>query len=187
MIEGDDNLGQIGFRLGNQCARASHRRPQPGNRRTGDPSFHRGGAVAHMPRIPVATMRVWERRHGLTQAELSPSGHRLHSADNVRRLAWVEELTDLGHAIGSLAPLDMPQPQRVATTHARAPAATQKGERSDAAHLPPVRAWRLAVIGAAMGPGCSGPRCCAGMASPCCRWGRSTRCGGRRRVADLGP
>ena len=30
-------------------------------------------------------------------------------------------------------------------------AATQKGERSDAAHVPTVRAWRLAVIGAAMG------------------------------------
>jgi MerR family transcriptional regulator, light-induced transcriptional regulator len=39
----------------------------------------------------------------------------------------------------------------VASTHAHALAATQKGERSDAAHLPPVRAWRLAVIGAALG------------------------------------
>jgi hypothetical protein len=87
----------------------------------------------------------------LTQPELSPSGQRLYSADDVRRLALVKQLTDLGHAIGSLAPLDMPQLQRVATTHAHALAATQKGERLDAAHSSPVRAWRLAVIGAALG------------------------------------
>ena len=118
---------------------------------TEDPSFHRSGAVARMLRMPVATLRVWERRYRLTQPELSPSGQRLYSADDVRRLALVKQLTDLGHAIGSLAPLDMPQLQRVASTHAHALAATQKGERSDAAHWPPVRAWRLAVIGVALG------------------------------------
>ena len=118
---------------------------------TGDTSFHRSGAVARMLRMPVATLRVWERRYALTQPELSPSGQRLYSADDVRRLALVKQLTDLGHAIGSLAPLDMPQLQRVASTHAHAQAATQRGERPDAAKGPPVRAWRLAVIGAALG------------------------------------
>jgi DNA-binding transcriptional MerR regulator len=116
-----------------------------------DASFHRSGAVARMLRMPVATLRVWERRYGLTQPRLSPSGQRLYSADDVRRLALIKQLTDLGHAIGSLAPLDMLQLQRVSSTHAHALAATQRGERSDAAHLAPVRAWRLAVIGAALG------------------------------------
>ena len=127
--------------------------PPPTQPPTGtvDPSLHRSGAVARMLRMPVATLRVWERRYGLTQPELSPSGQRLYSADDVRRLALVKQLTDLGHAIGSLAPLDMPQLQRVATTHARALAATQKGEPLDATPVPPVRAWRLAVIGAALG------------------------------------
>jgi DNA-binding transcriptional MerR regulator len=124
------------------------RRQPTGN---SEASFHRSGAVARMLRMPVATLRVWERRYGLTQPELSPSGQRLYSADDVRRLALVKQLTDLGHAIGSLAPLDMSQLQRVASTHAHALAATQKGERSVAAHLSPVRAWRLAVIGAALG------------------------------------
>ena len=118
---------------------------------TGDASFHRSGAVAHMLRMPVATLRVWERRYGLTQPALSPSGQRLYSAEDVRRLALVKQLTDLGHAIGSLAPLDMLQLQRVASTHAHALAATKKGKRSDATHLPSARAWRLAVIGAALG------------------------------------
>jgi len=116
-----------------------------------DPSLHRSGAVSRMLRMPVATLRVWERRYALTQPQLTPSGQRLYSADDVRRLALIKQLTDLGHAIGSLAPLGMPQLQRVASTHAQTLAATQSVERSDAAHAPPVHAWRLAVIGAALG------------------------------------
>lgn len=104
-----------------------------------------------MLRMPVATLRVWERRYGLTQPELTPSGQRLYSADDVRRLALVKQLKDLGHAIGSLAPLDMADLQRVAATHAQALVATQRGGISDSSPLPPVRAWRLAVIGAALG------------------------------------
>lgn len=115
------------------------------------PSLHRSGAVARMLRMPVATLRVWERRYGLTRPELTPSGQRRYSADDVRRLALIKQLTDMGHAIGSLAPLDMPQLQRVAATHAQALASSQRGESSDLAHAPPVRVWRLAVIGVALG------------------------------------
>ena len=114
-------------------------------------SLHRSGAVAHMLRMPVATLRVWERRYGLTQSALSPGGQRLYSDDDVRRLALIKQLSDLGHAIGSLAPLDMLQLQRVASTHADALAATEKRERPEASPLPPARAWRLAVIGTALG------------------------------------
>ena len=116
-----------------------------------DPSLHRSGAVARMLRMPVATLRVWERRYGLTQPALTPSGQRLYSADDVRRLTLVKQLTDLGHAISSLAPLDMPQLQRVASTHTEALAATRSNERLEVVHTPPVRAWRLAVVGAALG------------------------------------
>lgn len=104
-----------------------------------------------MLRMPVATLRVWERRYGLTQPALSPGGQRLYSAGDVRRLALVKQLSDLGHAIGSLAPLNMLQLQRVAATHAEARAATHKGVRPDATPSPPARAWRLAVIGTALG------------------------------------
>ncbi|MBC7994318.1 MAG: MerR family transcriptional regulator [Rhizobacter sp.] len=112
---------------------------------------HRSGAVARMLRMPVATLRVWERRYGLTQPELSPSGQRLYSADDVRRLALIKQLTELGHAIGSLASLDMPQLQRVASTHASTLSSTQPGALSAAASSSPVRVWRLLVIGAALG------------------------------------
>lgn len=117
-----------------------------------DASLHRSGAVAQMLRMPVATLRVWERRYGLTQAALSPSGQRLYGADDVLRLALIKQLTDLGHAIGSLARLDMPQLQGVAAMHAQAAAATQNAARSTATdYSPPLRPWRVAVIGAALG------------------------------------
>jgi DNA-binding transcriptional MerR regulator len=113
-------------------------------------SLHRSGAVARMLQMPVATLRVWERRYGLTQSPRTPGGQRLYSADDVRRLALIKQLTDLGHAIGSLAPLAMPQLQRVATTHTQALAATHSHGRSDVSQAPPLRAWRLAVIGTAL-------------------------------------
>ena len=68
---------------------------------------HRSGAVARMLRMPVATLRVWERRYGVTQPVLSAGGQRLYSADDVRRLVLLKRLTDLGHAIGTVARLEM--------------------------------------------------------------------------------
>lgn len=115
-------------------------------------AFHRSGAVARMLRMPVATLRVWERRYGLSQPALSPTGQRRYSDDDVRRLALVKQLTDLGHAIGSLARLDIGQLQRVAATHVQARVATQGREPEDAASVAQAGPWRLAVIGAGLGP-----------------------------------
>jgi hypothetical protein len=106
-----------------------------------------------MLRMPVATLRVWERRYGVSRPAMSPGGQRLYTPDDVRRLAVIKQLTDLGHAIGSLAALDMEQLQRVVATHARAREVTDPGEHVDVAPLapvPPARAWRLAVIGAGL-------------------------------------
>lgn len=127
------------------------------------PTLYRSGAVARMLRMPVATLRVWERRYGLTQAQLSASGQRLYSADEVRRLALLRQLTELGHAIGSLASLDMPQLQEVAATHAQALAASQGAAAPSRPPSPatawpndlppsPLPAWRLVVVGLALGP-----------------------------------
>ncbi len=96
--------------------------------------------------MPVATLRVWERRYGLSQPALSPSGQRLYSADDVRRLALIKQLTDLGHAIGSLAGLDMAQLQQVAGNHARLLA----GRQVDLAVPPTTPRLRLGVIGPAL-------------------------------------
>jgi DNA-binding transcriptional MerR regulator len=102
-----------------------------------------------MLRMPVATLRVWERRYGVTQPLLSASGQRLYSADDVRRLALLKQLTDLGHAIGSLARLDMQQLQQVASTHVTVRAARQTED--PALDLPaPAHPLRVAVVGTAL-------------------------------------
>lgn len=95
--------------------------------------------------MPVATLRVWERRYGLTAAALSPGGQRLYSAEDVKRLALLKQLTGLGHAIGRLAALDLAQLRGVAATHAQARAAAPATARTA-----PSAAWRLVVVGEAL-------------------------------------
>jgi DNA-binding transcriptional MerR regulator len=79
---------------------------------------YRSAAVARMLRMPVATLRIWERRYRVAAPALSPAGHRLYSAADVRRLALVRQLTERGHAIGSVAALDLDALHAVAATHA---------------------------------------------------------------------
>jgi MerR family transcriptional regulator, light-induced transcriptional regulator len=119
---------------------AAARPPDPAD----EPRF-RSGAVARMVRMPVATLRIWERRYDVSHPALTPSGQRLYSGAEVRRLGLIKQLTDLGHAIGNLAALDWAQLQTVANTHA----STVAGTRSSAATAPE-RPWRLAVVGAAL-------------------------------------
>jgi MerR family transcriptional regulator, light-induced transcriptional regulator len=112
------------------------------------PPRHRSGAVAQMLHMPVATLRVWERRYQVSDAVLSASGQRLYSAADVQRLALLKQLTDLGHAIGSLAALDMSQLLEVAATHAGAENLSQVHHPSPSPQV--TSAWRVAVIGTAL-------------------------------------
>jgi MerR family transcriptional regulator, light-induced transcriptional regulator len=105
---------------------------------------YRSGAVARMVRMPVATLRIWERRYQVTAPATTESGHRLYSAADVQRLAVLKQLTEHGHAIGALAALDMTQLQKVASTHANTLAGTQRP--SAASPVP----WRVVVVGAAL-------------------------------------
>ena len=111
-----------------------------------DEPRHRSGAVARMVRMPVATLRVWERRYQLSSPALTPSGQRLYSAADVRRIALLKQLTEHGHAIGSLAGLDMAQLQEVAATHAHAVTGTLA-----VAPSPSPARWRVAVVGDSLG------------------------------------
>ena len=123
-------------------------RRRPPAARTAEPADEprfRSGSVARMVRMPVATLRIWERRYNVSRPALTPSGQRLYSAAEVRRLGLMKQLTELGHAIGNLASLDWTQLQAVANTHA----STVAGPRAQAAKTPE-RPWRLAVVGTAL-------------------------------------
>ena len=75
---------------------------------------YRSGAVARMAGIPVSTLRIWERRYQVAAPPLTPSGHRLYSAHDVQRLALMKRLIGLGHAIGTIAALDLAALERLA-------------------------------------------------------------------------
>lgn len=102
---------------------------------------YRSGAVARMVRMPVATLRIWERRYHVAAPATTPTGHRLYTGADVQRLALLKQLTDMGHAIGSLAGLDIHGLRQVAATHVRSLTVAQPA----APTLPAAR--RIAVVG----------------------------------------
>lgn len=71
------------------------------------PSY-RTGTAARLSGIPVATLRVWERRYDVVGPRTSASGHRRYTADDVSRLALIKQLVDMGHPIGTIAHLPHP-------------------------------------------------------------------------------
>lgn len=103
---------------------------------------YRSGSAARLAGIPVETLRVWERRYGVVGPPTSPRGHRLYSAEDVRRLALIRQLVDLGNPIGALAalPLQALRDMRAAAT-AGLPAALGFG---------PAHPVRVAIVGSAL-------------------------------------
>lgn len=95
---------------------------------------YRSGVAARLAGLPVETLRVWERRYGVSETQRSEHGQRLYSAEQVRRLGMLKQLVDQGHPIGSIAGLPAEQLSALA-----APAAA--GTTSNAGPL------RVAVIG----------------------------------------
>ena len=102
---------------------------------------YRAGAVSRMVRMPVATLRIWERRFQLTPRTANSSSHRLYSAADVKRIALLKQLTDMGHAISTIAALDMGQLKQVAATHATTVAGSEQSLAQGAAP------WRVVVVG----------------------------------------
>ena len=106
----------------------------------------RAGAVAHMVRMPVATLRIWEQRYRLTPRTVLAMGRRLYSATDVQRIALLKQLSDLGHAIGTIAALDLEQLRQVAATHVK----TVTGSAQPMAPVRDPTSWRVAVVGVAL-------------------------------------
>nr|WP_315486754.1 MerR family transcriptional regulator [uncultured Undibacterium sp.] len=72
-------------------------------------STYRSGAAARLSGVPVETLRVWERRYGVTDPTRSERGQRQYSFDDVRRLGLIKQLVDAGNSIGAVAHLDVQQ------------------------------------------------------------------------------
>ena len=70
-----------------------------------EPAAYRSGAAARLAGVPVETLRVWERRHGVTAPQRSVHGQRLYSLAEIRRLSLIKQLVDHGNQIGTIARL----------------------------------------------------------------------------------
>lgn len=60
------------------------------------------GALARATRIPVETLRTWERRYGAPKPERKPSGHRVYPARTVEHLRRVQRLLAQGYRPGEI-------------------------------------------------------------------------------------
>lgn len=94
----------------------------------------RSGTVARLAGVPVATLRIWERRYGVVDGPKSATGQRLYSGHDVQRLRLLRQLTERGHAIGTLAALPLQPLQALWADAAGAagvelPAAARSGPR----------------------------------------------------------
>jgi len=69
----------------------------------------RSGTAARLAGLSVETLRVWERRYGISDTARSEHGQRLYSDAQVARLRLMKQLVDQGHAIGALAPMSQQQ------------------------------------------------------------------------------
>ncbi len=110
----------------------------------GSPTY-RSGVVARLAGIPVETLRVWERRYGVVGPTLSEGGQRLYTPDDIRRLAVIKQVVDMGHPIGTVAALAteaVTALRDAARTLVVQPGALQNG-------VPPV--LRVALIGPVFG------------------------------------
>ena len=72
---------------------------------------YRIGSVSDLTGIPPHTLRAWERRYEAAVPVRTDAGFRLYSEDDVGRLSLIKRLSDLGHAIGSIANLGLKELQ----------------------------------------------------------------------------
>ena len=86
----------------------------------------RSGTAARLAGVAVATLRVWERRYGVVAAPKTPTGQRLYTGHDVQRLRLLKQLTARGHAIGTIAALDLEALQAMALSAPPTPVTNPK-------------------------------------------------------------
>jgi DNA-binding transcriptional MerR regulator/methylmalonyl-CoA mutase cobalamin-binding subunit len=94
---------------------------QPANS-TSDPRLSIG-AVARATGFSPDTLRVWQKRYGFPVPRRKPSGHRLYSSSDVRRLRRISEALARGHRAGQVVPLAEPRLESLLTERASSAAA----------------------------------------------------------------
>jgi MerR family transcriptional regulator, light-induced transcriptional regulator len=77
---------------------------------TDDPGLRtlmRTGTAARLAGLSPSTLRIWEHRYGVVAPPKSAAGQRTYSMKDIERLRLIKRLTLEGHAIGTVAHLDV--------------------------------------------------------------------------------
>ncbi len=91
----------------------------------GSGTLLRSGTAARLAGVSPATLRIWEHRYGVVAPPRSAAGQRTYSMRDVQRLRLIKRLTLEGHAIGTLARLEMDELVRLSAGSA-APVGEQR-------------------------------------------------------------
>ena len=67
----------------------------------------RSGTAARLAGMSPSTLRIWEHRYGVVAPPKSTAGQRTYSMKDIERLRLIKQLTVEGHAIGTVARLDV--------------------------------------------------------------------------------
>ena len=74
---------------------------------------YRIGGVARLSGVPVATLRVWEKRYAAFSPAKSSGQHRLYVDSDVTKARLLRLLTGAGHSVGAIAHLPVHELQRL--------------------------------------------------------------------------
>jgi len=77
------------------------------NDEPGVQTLMRSGMAARLAGLSASTLRIWEHRYGVVAPPKSASGQRTYSMKDIERLRLIKRLTLEGHAISTVAQLDV--------------------------------------------------------------------------------
>jgi len=86
----------------------------------------RSGTAARLAGLSPSTLRIWEHRYGVVTPPKSASGQRNYSMKDIERLRLIKRLTLEGHAIGTVAHLDVDALAALLSGHQGASASAQR-------------------------------------------------------------
>lgn len=103
--------------------------------------------VTKLTGLTSDTIRAWERRYKAIEPQRTSGNTRQFSADDVRRLTLLKEVTDLGHPISSVAALDTDALSRL-VADSRPQLSGAPGSARDRGRLVPLNRVCEAYLGA---------------------------------------
>lgn len=66
-------------------------------------------AMSKLSGVSSHTLRAWERRYGAIEPQRTDSNRRLYSYSDLEKIRLLKDLTDQGHGIGAIAPMNLDQ------------------------------------------------------------------------------